>query len=449
MIEHVAIIGAGFSGSLAAVNLVRHGGPHATLIERRGGAGVGLAYGAAHRSHVLNVRAANMSALPDRRDHFVAWLKARGGAEEASDFVPRLTYGDYLRDTIAAAEREAGGRLDFVAGAAVDVAIEADGVRVELADGRTITADVAVLAPGNLPPHPPAAIEEGLGPPAYFADPWDDATAEGLGPDDLVVIVGTGLTMVDVVLKLDAHGFRGRILAVSRRGLLPRAHEIFPSSDGLAERPRTVASALLHAVRVRAERIGWRAAVDELRPHTQAMWQAASEGERGRFLRHLRPWWDVHRHRIAPAVAARLSDLQAEGRLTVIAAQPSAIAAARDGVRVTLRRRGHETIETVTAARAINCTGPQGDLLRTDDPLLCNLVAKGAIRPDSCRLGIDVNDQGETIAIGGRANPRLLAIGPMTRGALWEIVAVPDIREQAWTLARRLSNAHWVGGEGL
>ena len=33
--DHVAIIGGGFSGTLLAVNLLRHDGPRATLIERR------------------------------------------------------------------------------------------------------------------------------------------------------------------------------------------------------------------------------------------------------------------------------------------------------------------------------------------------------------------------------------------------------------------------------
>lgn len=448
MIEHVAIVGAGFSGSLAAINLVRHGGPRATVIERRGEPGQGLAYGAAHPAHLLNVRASNMSAFPDQRDHFVAWLRARGGAEGAADFVPRTTYGDYVRETFETARRESGGRLEVVTGTAEDV-ILGDGVSIPLADGRKVTAEAAILALGNLPPHPPATLGPGLVAPAYFADPWDRSIAEGLAPADTVLILGTGLTMVDVVLKLDAEGFAGRILAVSRRGLLPRAHAIFPSSDGLAERPRTQASALLNAVRGRAARIGWRAAVDELRPYTQSMWQSASEVERGRFLRHLRPWWDVHRHRIAPPVAARLAAMQAEGRLSVIAATPLRLDPAGTGVRARLRPRGGDRIETADFARAINATGPQGDLLRTDDPLLKTLVARGTIRPDGCRLGIDVTSQAETIAASGQPNQRLLAIGPMTRGSLWEIVAVPDIREQAWTLARRLSNAHWVGGEGL
>ncbi len=447
-IRHVAIIGAGFSGTLQAINLLRHHGPRATLIERAARAGEGLAYGAAHPSHVLNVRASNMSAFPDDPGHFVRWLQARGVAGATTAFIPRVTYGVYLRELLDKALAEAGDRLTLLHGEVSDLEL-GKGVRLQL-DGRTLEADAAVLAVGNLPPHSPPGLDpEALSPERYKGDPWDKSVPEGLADSDTVLVIGTGLTMVDVVLLLDASGFRGRIVALSRRGLLPRPHAPGSAWKAIDERPDTTASALLHRVRARAGRIGWRNAVDELRPFTQGMWGNASEAERERFLRHLRPWWDVHRHRLAPEVWARLEAIVARGQLEVHAGKTLGFEERSDGVHVTWRPRGADASETLVAQRIVNCTGPQGDLMRTTEPLLQRLAARGVIRPDAAHLGIEVDNQAQTINAAGQVNPGLYALGPMTRGAFWEIVAVPDIRTQTWALARKLSNAHWVGGEGL
>ncbi|WP_066718282.1 FAD/NAD(P)-binding protein [Sphingomonas pituitosa] len=449
MIEHVAIIGAGFSGTLQAINLIRHEGPRATLIERAPVAGTGLAYGAAHPSHLLNVRAANMSAFPDDPGHLVRWLEGRGVEHAAASFVPRRVYGEYLREMLAQALARYPDRLRLVRGEVEDVTFDADGATLQLSDG-TLRADAAVLAVGNLPPHDPPGLDPAaLSPTRYKGDPWDPSVPEGLSDDDTVLVIGTGLTMVDVALLLEARGFGGKIIAVSRRGLLPRPHAAGQDWDKIRERPRTQASSLVRAVRTRAEQVGWRNAVDELRPFTQPMWANAAEDERARFLRHLRPWWDVHRHRLAPEVHARLQALIDRGRLEVLAAKTLGFAEGPAGIAVTFRPRGGDATKTITAQRIVNCTGPLGDLARTREPLLQRLAERGLIRPDAAHIGIDVDNQGQTIAANGRANANLYALGPMTRGAFWEIVAVPDIRTQTWAVARRLSNAHWVGGEGL
>ncbi|HEU4959211.1 MAG TPA: FAD/NAD(P)-binding protein [Sphingomonas sp.] len=450
MIRHVAIVGAGFAGTLQAVNLLRHHGPCATLIERAT-PGEGLAYGAAHPGHLLNVRAAGMSAFPDQPDHFVRWLEAHGVAGAATSFAPRLTYGAYLRELLEATAARAGDRLAIVPGEVVDLERTGEGVALRLEDGATITADAAVLAVGNLPPHDPAGLDPAtLAPPLYFGDPWDKRLTAGLTADDTVLIVGTGLTMVDVALALEASGFSGRIVALSRRGLLPRRHAGGAADwDRLDERPTAAASALVAEMRRRADAIGWRQAVDELQPFTQSMWRNASADERARFIRHLRPWWDVHRHRLAPAVADRIEAMLASGRLRIVAGKTLAFRPANGGVALTWRRRGADAPETMTVARVITCTGPLGDLARAEEPLLRRLVARGLIRPDAQHLGIDVDSEARTVAADGTSNDDLYALGPMTRGAFWEIVAVPDIRVQTWTLARRLSNAYWVGGEGL
>lgn len=445
-LRHVAIVGAGFSGTLLAINLLRHDGPAATLIERGDAAGLGVAYGTRQSDHLLNVRAANMSAFPDAPSHFVEWLAARGMAADGAAFVPRRVYGEYLRDTLAAARALAPERLSVVAGEAVAV----DGATVRLADGGTVAADAVVLAVGNLAPQVPPGLEAIAHHPAYVGNPWDRQVTQGLGDDDTVLLVGTGLTMVDVALTLEVQGFGGKMVALSRRGLLPHRHApASPAAEPLAERPRPPLSALVRAIRERGEAIGWRSAIDELRPFTQGIWSAADAGERRRFLRHLRPWWDIHRHRLAPAVADRIDALVTSERLTLLAGKCCAARTTEAGAAVEWRPRGQDTRRTMHVARVISCIGPQGDVARTDDPLLRTLVGAGRIHPDAEHLGIEVEATGRVLAASGDSDERLFAIGPMTRGAFWEIVAVPDLRRQVWDVARYLSNAHWVGGEGL
>jgi uncharacterized NAD(P)/FAD-binding protein YdhS len=447
-IRHVAIIGGGFSGALQAINLLKHQGPRATLIERRDVAARGVAYSAAHPDHLLNVRANNMSALPQEPDHFERWLAGRHPTL-AGGFAPRLVYGDYLAELLDDARRAAPDRLALVQGEAADLTLDGAGWRIALADGRTIAADAVILAPGNLPPHMPGGIDMAALPPGCFApEPWSGDVAEGLSDQDTVLVVGSGLTMIDIALLLDARGFTGKIVALSRRGLSPRAHHAVKPST-LDERPPPDTIALLRHVRARAERVGWRAAVDELRPYTEGLWAAADLDQRQRFVRHLRAWWDVHRHRIAPQVAARIDAMKAAGRLEIVAGK--LVDATADGVGVCLRYRprGEDAPVALRVRRIINASGPQGDLLRTGEPLLRRLLERGLIRPDPLRIGIDVTQQSEVIGADGEPFPTLLALGPMTRGTFWEIVAVPDIRRQTWAVARKLSNAHWVGGEGL
>jgi uncharacterized NAD(P)/FAD-binding protein YdhS len=447
--ETITIVGAGFSGTLLAINLLREPGQRVVLVERRDRTGRGVAYSTVHPEHLLNVRVAGMSALADDPDHFARWLSARGGGA-SSGFVPRRLYGRYLDDLLADAVADAGDRITLVQGDAVDIEPGDAASRLRLADGRAIEAGTVALALGNLPPLAPPGIDVATLPPGcYVDDPWGAPFAEGLSPRDRVVVLGTGLTLVDVALLLDAEGFAGELVAVSRRGLVPRSHRADVPATTLPERPAPTALALLAAMRRRARVVPWRAAVDELRPHTQRIWGAMHVAERARFLRHVRPWWDVHRHRIAPEVAARLDAMIAGGRLRIVAGRLLSAERAGDGARVTWRERGSGIERTVAARRIVNATGPQGDLTRSRDPLLRALHGRGLIRPDPLRIGLDVDQQSRAIADDGSASDRLLVLGPMTRGAFWEIVAVPDIRRQVWSVARRLTNAQWVEGEGL
>ena len=443
MTHPIVIVGGGFSGTLLAINLLRFDGPRAVLVERSGDRiARGVAYSATEPAHLLNVRAGGMSAFPDDPGHFVRWLEAHGHGG-AGSFVPRLLYGAYLREALDAVRCD---RLSLREGDVCDVRDD----DVVLSSGETIAADRVVLATGNLPPHTPPGIDPGALPGGrYLDDPWRADAAAGLGEGDTVVLLGTGLTAVDVALQLDAKGFAGRIVALSRRGLHPRRHADAPMPAGETDLPGVPLSRLVARLRARAAAEGWRAAVDAMRPITQRLWSASSPAERARFLRHLRPFWDVHRHRLAPAVADRIDAMVAAGRLRFVAGKVMGAEVDGAGLHLRWRPRHRDDGETLRAARIVNCTGPQGDLKRTDDPLLATLVARGRIRPDPLRLGIDVDAEARVIRADGTPDDRLSCIGPMTRGGLWEVVAVPDLRRQAWDLARRLSHAQWVGGEGL
>ena len=428
--RRVAVVGGGYSGTLLSLHLLERG-VQVTLIERADRLARGVAYSTRHADHLLNVRAAGMSALPDSPDHFARWTEAEG-LGDGTTFVQRREYGRYLERLIGEC------RLDVVRAEADDIA--PDGT-VRCANGEVITADAVVLALGNLPSETPRAIgAAGLAPGAYIGDPWAEDLAAGLGEDDTVLLLGTGLTAIDAALMLDSAGFRGRILALSRRGLLPRAHaDAAQSAEPLAEAPDACGSRLLALVRARAQAIGWRAAVDSLRPVTQALWASASPDERRRFLRHLRPWWDVHRHRIAPSIAARIEGLIADRRLQVAAGKIGEVLRDRDGALLRWRARGEDEAQRLPVRRIVNCTGPQADISRAGEPLLDALLAAGRIRSDPLRIGVDVNASSRVVAADGCPSETLYAVGPITRGAFWEIVAVPDIRHQVKAVAERLA----------
>ncbi len=438
---HVVIVGGGFTGALQAVNLLRHGATRATIVERRPNGGRGLAYSTAHPDHLLNVRAGNMSAFPDEPQHFVRWL-ADHHPEHASGFAPRLVYGEYLAALLGEAAAGSNGRLVIVAGDAVDVKREGKTARVHLADGRALEANAVVLAPGNLVPYSPAGLEKSTLPVDLYAqNPWTSPITVGLAESDTVLAMGSGLTMVDVALLLDACRFKGRILALSRRGLIPRAHAgPIMASSSLETAPVGTCAALVRHVRARANERGWHVAVDELRPFTQSIWREADLAQRRRFLRHLRPWWDVHRHRIAPEVAKTIEMMKECGQLEVVAGKLIEVLQEGDGTRVTYRARGEGATRTLAVRRIVNCTGPQGDLLASDEPLLKTMLRSGLIRPDPLRIGIDVDDLSRVIDRDGKVQDWLMALGPITRGAFWEIVAIPDIRQQTWAVARRMSD---------
>jgi len=430
--KRVAIVGGGFSGAMLAARLAERGRA-SCLIDRSGAFGPGLAYSTPFEGHLLNVRADRMSAVDGRPADFVDWLRANCPQHaDAGGFAPRRLYGEYLQHRLHAARQAHPGMIEMVTGEVA--AITEGGVR--LADGRTFEADAVVLATGN-----PAPTTAGKGARRVLADPWALTALERIGPDDAVIIVGTGLTMVDMVLWLDANGRTGPITALSRRGLTPRAHGAHhdqPTPPTEALLTGRLSDRLAEARRLAADG-GWRGVMEGLRPVTARLWAEADLDARARWLRRLRPWWDVHRHRLPPEVAEVIAALEASGRLRIVAGRVERIDASADGVTLSWRARDGSTQRPVRGHWLIDCSGPGH--APTDDPLTGPLINSGRARLDPLGIGLDLDAGGRVLAVDGAPDARLFVLGPPARGAYWETTAVPDIRKRIEDLAGVLAPA--------
>ncbi|HEY6049383.1 MAG TPA: FAD/NAD(P)-binding protein [Sphingomicrobium sp.] len=421
----VAIIGGGFSGTILAAQLARRGIGSA-LIEGSGRMGRGVAYSTTERAHLLNVRAEGMSAWAGEPDHFAERFESEGG--DRRGFAERRLFARYVGDIL---DEATGKGCEPLEATAVKAWRADGGWRVDLSDGQSLAADALALAVGNQEPEPLSAFV-GAGE-RFIGDPWGGAARAAVeelaASGEPALLVGTGLTMVDLVLSLHSAGYRGRIVALSRRGLIPRSHADFdPAPVEQDEVPHGSVRGLWRWLRKRSAAVGWRAAVDSLRPHSHPLWQSLDGEQQRRFLRHARPWWDVHRHRIAPEVAQTITRLIGEGRLEVMAGRIISAHQTEGGLEVQYRRRGASNSQTASFAYAFNCTGPLHVIARSKDPLLRSLLDSGQVRPDQLGLGLQVDES-------SRAGERLWALGPLTKGRYWEIIAVPDIREQAATVA--------------
>lgn len=456
---NIVIVGAGFTGTMVAVQLARQARfpLHITLIERSGRFGRGIAYGTREDCHLLNVPAGRMSAYPEDEDHFLRWASHRDPSVRGGSFLPRRLYGAYLRHTLGAAETAAvNAKVSHLNAEAVailpcdggDGGDRTDRLAVRCSGGYVLEADAVVLASGNYPPgDPPCATPDFYASTLYRRDPWAQEALD-LPRDAPVLLLGTGLTMIDVAMSLHARGHRGAIHAVSRRGLLPQVHResLIASSNvpppaGWERWPRS-ARGLLRSVRDAVdlgERDGvdWRDVMTSLRSITAALWASLPQYERRRFLRHLQPYWDTHRHRTAPAVDRIVRRMRDSGQLRVGAGRVLDYEIHDGLVHATVRaRRGGERVLRV--ASVVNCTGPVTDLARVADPLVQSLRGAGMIRPDALGLGMDSDEDGRIIDARGEVQPRFFLAGPLRRGLLWEHIAVPELRVETRRLAAQI-----------
>jgi uncharacterized NAD(P)/FAD-binding protein YdhS len=456
LVKNIVIIGGGMSGTLVAANLLKQATTplRIVIVDRSPPIGRGVAYGTDCPHHLLNVPADRLGAYPDDPTGFFGWVAARIGRSTfphdvtSSDFLPRSLYGQYIYSVLTEARTAAPKNvaLEIVVGEATDIDETSTGPLVKLADGREFPATHVVLALGNLPGEYP--IRRSLRffhGPRYVHVPWTEGALEGIDPTADVLIVGAGLTAADVILKLACDGHRGTIHALSRRGLLPLAHKFGPPyRDFLHGQPLpdTVREAF-HLVKTEARKAiaagqGWQSVIDALRPYTQAIWQRWSWTERSRFLRHVRPYWDAHRHRYGPQTNAQLDLLRESGQLRFYAGRLQSLTETATAAEAVFRYRGEDKFTTLTVAKVINCTGPRSDYSKYQHPLFINLLARGLIDHDPLALGLNANPDGELYRYRGAPSGWLLALGAPLKGVLWETTAVAEIRVQARALAAKI-----------
>ncbi len=420
-VKRIAIVGGGFSGAMLAARLAESG-LSCVLINAAPEVGLGVAYSTPFEGHLLNVRSNRMTAVEGRPDDFVDWLRAnRPELADPSDFAPRKVYGDYVRARLTAIEAAHPGMIERRVAQAATVTLSG----LTLSDGATVEADTVVLCTGN--PAPNAG--EGRGE-RIIGDPWARGALDRIGPTDDVIIVGTGLTMVDMVQVLVARGWTGKATALSRRGLMPRPHNLFPDTPTPLP-PEALEGPLsqrLKAVRKLARQGCWRCVMEAYRPITADLWIAATADQRARMVRHLRPWWDVHRHRIAARIGHALDALKAKGRLAVVAGRLDQVESGEDAVTVHWSPRGGGEAAPLTAGWMIDCTGPAHSA--ATDPLTSPLIESGRARMDPLRLGLELDASGRVLHADGTPDPALFVLGPPARAAFWETIAVPDIRKR-------------------
>ena len=462
----VIIIGGGFSGAMTAYHLLRQDKVACaiTIVEPKKpglSLGLGLAYSTTCDEHLLNVSAAGMSALADQPDHFLNYARSKDPAVKAEDFLPRKFFGQYVQELLNSAIAEA--KVDFhsfslVQQSALDIEEDDDDddedetskprLKVRLDNEQFLEADIVVLALGNLSGKQPAWIDKlPMTSAHYIHNPWNTEAIETIDSNDSVLLVGTGLTAVDKIIELKARGHVGSITAASRHGLLPRRHldlpALHPQQLNWEERDEIKLSALSALKFVRqqsAQAVNWQAGVDSFRSITQRWWSNLALGEKRNFMRHLQTYWDIHRHRMAPSIAAKIESYQKSGQLRLLSGGIKQMQQSKTKVAVTIKER-YSQAQTILFDRVINCTGPQSKLKAIDSQLMANLHKRGLIAPDPTGAGINCLPSGEIIDGSGKTNKRLFAIGPLLKAVLLESVAVPELKGQAQALALLICSA--------
>lgn len=439
----VAVIGSGASGVLVAAQFRRNAPIHGrlALVGACDRPGRGMAYETLNPSHLLNVRAANMSAFPDDMDHFMRWLQYRNPDAHAKTFAPRSVYGDYLADLLNVPSKGFAS-IERMTGTAVDLTKSNGLWSVHLADGSSFRARTVVLALGNLPPGDPLKLQNKFIP-AYWSNPWVPDVAQGLPQNAPVLLIGTGLTMVDMVMSLREEGHRGHIYAISRHGRLPQEHSDFSRRPiqklpGGLDSPVSAIRWLRKEIEnARREGYNWRAVIDGIRPHTAAIWRSWSLSQRVSFLRHASNLWDVHRHRTAPEIHMQIEHLIAQGVLSIHRGKIDALYSTEQGLVVSWQPAGRDS-EILQVARVINCTGPARDYLKASLPLIAALRRSGFLTPDPLRQGVETDNDGRLIGGYGTPIDGLFTLGPPRIAGLWESIAIPEIRSQAAALVKLL-----------
>jgi uncharacterized NAD(P)/FAD-binding protein YdhS len=442
--QSIVIVGGGFAGAAAAFHLLERGSSHLriSLIERGSQFGRGVAYGVTSSLYRLNVPASRMSIDPRRSDDFVVWA---GATSSPNAFLPRTLYGAYVEAALTKAVRESRAELCAIRGEASGI----DGDSVQLSDGRRVPADVVILATGLAPRIAPRWMSSD----SRIVDCWDERALVNLPTQGRVLILGSGLSALDVISTLSAREFSGQVTVLSRHGLLPRPH-IDPSlrpkpisAEAIDASPKELRALLGWVRRLVNERSSegdaWQLAIDALRPHVPHLWQRLSASDRARFVRSIRPYWDVLRHRAPNDMLDIVARWQERGALERAAGQVISCEPNDEGLDVLIcERGGHLRRERFDAI--VRCIGPALTQSDMDAPLLASLVTKGEAMRDPAGLGIVTTKNGAIVNVKGDASTRIFTLGALRRASEWECTAVPEIARQASALSEQLCSSSAV-----
>lgn len=458
--KSIVIIGGGFCGTLLAVHLLRQArNPlRITLIDAsKNQLGRGIAYSTNEDIHLLNVPASMMSAFPDQPNHFLDWAKRYTASIpnpfwvtniDAAAFVPRRVYGDYLCWLLDQAEIQSapGVELERQIGEVVKIDVLANSVAVKTSKGERISGQKVILALGNFRPSNPIVDD-----PSFYlslkyqGDPWVPGSLADVAETESCLLIGTGLTMVDWAIALFEKKYSGTIHVISRRGLWPKVHKQVKAlvfKDDLLPSPLSVRAWLhqLHNSIRQLEKDGydWRAVIDSFRLQNQDLWLSLPHTERRRFLRHIRHYWDCHRHRIAPVVEEKLNTLVHSRQLIRHIGRIRAYHELNQKIEVEIQQRGTGLVDTLKVDTVVNCSGSENDYRKVNSDLVRNLLNQGIARPDPLFLGLDADEEGALLNAEGIPAKNVFTLGPPKKGVLWETTAVPEIRVQAERLAHFL-----------
>lgn len=455
-IKTIAIIGGGFCGTMTLIQLIKQSESalNLVLINKIDNSPRGIAYSTYNSKHVLNVPAAKMSAFPDEPDHFINWIKSKPDYKDFIDdelpdtFLPRNIYGHYLDEIYNSVINNLPEfiNLKIIIDEAIDVNVSENGAEIILKNSEPLFADKIVLALGNfIPDNPKIQDNSFFNSDKYFQNPWQKESVLNLERDGSVLIIGTGLTMVDNVISLTDNGFNGKIYAVSTNGYFPLSHKKRkPYTDIIEElHPPYEISKLFsifrrHIKHVLSKGITGEAVVDAVRPKTQEIWLSLSLNDKIRFMSHIRHLWGVARHRLPKNIYFQMQDLISKGRLEIIGGRLKELKEISGMVYVVIKERKNQELREFIVNRVINCTGPMTDISRIDLPLISNLYKKGLITHDEMKLGINALPDGTVIQKDNSVSPFLFTIGSLLKGILWESTAVPELRVQAKALAGEL-----------
>jgi uncharacterized NAD(P)/FAD-binding protein YdhS len=452
----IGIIGGGFCGTLTLVQLLRQAKKplHIMLVNKNYPLSKGIAYSTEDENHLLNVAAGKMSAFPEDPDHFVNWIKNR---KELKNFVndelhlaylPRQVYGDYLKDIFETALKQKPSFVEctILNDEAKDIVKTINKYKIVLHANNPIVADKIILATGNsLPSQLPIKDERFYTSRNYFGNPWHKSATENIKPDESVFIIGTGLTMLDTALSIARNGFRGKIIALSRSGLLPLYHkrrkpyqELLNDLNAPYRLQQLYQVYFKHIVQAAALGNPTEALVDAIRPRTQEIWIGLSLPEKIQFMTHIKHFWNVTRHRAAKEVFDAISRLREKNILEVMAGRLVSMTETGNDIEIIFREKKTQKERIIKANRVINCTGPETDITKVNDTFIKNLLKRGFIVPDELKLGMNALPDGTIIHKDNSLSSFLFTIGTNLKGILWESTAVPELRLQAQQLATEL-----------